>query len=571
MTRLFDAHIRREIQSLNGAWKFCTDPGDRGEQEQWYFGLPASETVTVPSVWNTESRLLDYEGAAWYEKRFYCRGGCLRFCFGAVMTIAKVWLDGVFLGSHYGGFTQFDFIAEDVPEGFHTLTVCADNRFDEWAIPQPKVDWYHYGGIIRDVSVERLAGVCVLADRLEYTLSEDLSRAQCRLVLECYSTRQCESSRVTVRLGTDIVCEETISVSGKTQQEITLPSFCVDNICLWSIEDPVLYTLTIETETDDLVDRVGFRKVAVENGSITLNGKPVEIRGVNRHEEHPDFGFAFPVQRMKHDINLAVDMGCNALRGSHYPNSQEFVDFLDERGVLFWSEIPIWGGGFSQAALGDGTVLERGLTMHKEMVKYYYNHPSILFWGLHNEIQSDTPEGLEMSRQYYTYLKASGGDRLVVFASDRPLTDISFAYSDVLCLNTYYGWYTGDLDGWAGFIEQVCRRRAELGMEEKPILFSEFGAGALYGFHDAECPKWSEEYQAKLFAHCLPLFHSHEAVCGFFVWQFCDIRSCEEMGFSRARGFNNKGVLNENRRPKAAYYAIQRCCRAFDANCTDIQ
>jgi len=295
----------------------------------------------------------------------------------------------------------------------------------------------------------------------------------------------------------------------------------------------------------------------------------VEIRGVNRHEEHPDFGFAFPLQRMKHDIDLIVDMGCNAIRGSHYPNSQAFLDFLDERGILFWSEIPIWGPGFSRKRLADATVLQRGLNMHKEMVKYYYNHPSILFWGMHNEIESNTQEGLEMSRQYYTYLKENGGDRLVVFASYHPMTDISFAYTDVLCLNTYYGWYQRTLEDWASFIEQFCCRRKELGMEEKPILFSEFGGAAIYGFHDAEYSKWSEEYQAKLFEHCLPLFHSHAAVCGFFVWQFCDIRSSKEMGFTRARGFNNKGVLNEYRRPKAAYYAIRRCCREFGDNSLD--
>lgn len=564
MARLFDEHIRRETVSLNGGWQFCIDPDDRGEAEGWFLGLPASQTVAVPSVWNTESGLLEYEGAAWYEKRFYSRGGCLRLCFGAVMTEAKIWLDGAFLGSHYGGFSQFDFIARDVPEGMHTLCVRADNRFDPWAIPQPMVDWYHYGGIIRDVSVERLNGLCVLGNRLEYTLSEDLSSAQCRLVLDCYHAQQDGETEVTVKLDADIVCQAAIVIPGGTRQEITLPEFTVDNLRLWSMEDPVLYTLTIETQTDDLIDRVGFRKVSLENGSVTLNGKPVEIRGVNRHEEHPDFGFAFPMQRMKHDIDLAVDMGCNAIRGSHYPNSQTFVDFLDERGILFWSEIPIWGEGFRKETLAEPVVLQRGLTMHKEMVKYYYNHPSIIFWGMHNEIKSDTPEGLEMSRQYYTYLKENGGNRLVVFASDHPLTDISFDYTDILCLNVYYGWYRGTLEDWADFIEQMCCRRRELGMEDKPILFSEFGAAAIYGFHDAECPKWSEEYQAKLMTHCLPLFHAHEAVCGFFIWQFSDVRSCKEMGFSRARGFNNKGVLNENRRPKAAYYAIQHCCRQFD-------
>ena len=92
---------------------------------------------------------------------------------------------------------------------------------------------------------------------------------------------------------------------------------------------------------------------------------------------------------------------------------------------------------------------------------------------------------------------------------------------------------------------------------------SEFGAAALYGFHDAEMPQWSEEYQAKLLEFCLNLFHDHPAIVGSFIWQFCDIRTAKEMGFGRARGFNNKGIMNENRRPKSAYYAVQRCYRSF--------
>ena len=168
-----------------------------------------------------------------------------------------------------------------------------------------------------------------------------------------------------------------------------------------------------------------------------------------------------------------------------------------------------------------------------------------------------------MSKTYYEYLKATGGNRAVVYASDKPLADICFEFSDILCLNQYYGWYSGGLDAWEPFLEKFCERMKTLGFEDKPIIMSEFGAGALYGFHDTEMPIWSEEYQAKLIDFCLNLFHKHPAIVGSFIWQFCDIRTAKEMGMSRARGFNNKGILNEHRRPKSAYYAVQRCYRSF--------
>lgn len=131
--------------------------------------------------------LLQYEGVAWYQKEFYSKDGTLRFCFGAVMTEAKVYLDGNLLGEHYGGFCEFELIACDVCAGRHTLTVRVDNRFDEHSIPQNKVDWYHYGGAIRSVTVERLVDVCALYQRFEYTLSPDLKSASGRFAVELYN------------------------------------------------------------------------------------------------------------------------------------------------------------------------------------------------------------------------------------------------------------------------------------------------------------------------------------------------------------------------------------------------
>lgn len=104
---------------------------------------------------------------------------------------------------------------------------------------------------------------------------------------------------------------------------------------------------------------------------------------------------------MKKDLDIAFQMGCNAIRGSHYPNSRAFMDYCDERGMLFWCEIPIWGVGFSVEAIAREKVIARGLAMHEEIVRHYFNHPSIILWGMHNEIRSDTQEGYTMSELYY--------------------------------------------------------------------------------------------------------------------------------------------------------------------------
>ncbi|MBE6701968.1 MAG: beta-glucuronidase [Ruminococcaceae bacterium] len=565
MNRLFDEHEKRAVRSLDGTWKFCADPQDEGEARGYAQGLPEGTHVTVPGVWNTELGLLDYEGVAWYEKRFFTEGGTLRFRFGAVMTEAKVYLDGEALGDHYGGFCQFDFVVRDVTPGYHVLTVRVDNRFDARSIPQKKVDWYHYGGITRSVSIERLQGICALYQQFDYTLSADLTAAVCHSTIELYNAAG-RKSKTRLRLfvdGAEVFAADVFLQAGESKTLIT-PDFSLSDIRLWDVLAPQLYDLRVVTDTDDLIDRVGFRLVEAKEGKILLNGREIELRGINRHEDHPDWGMAFPQGLMKRDLDIVLNMGCNTVRGSHYPNSRAFLDMLDETGVLFWSEIPIWGCGFAPETLADPAVIERGLAMHREMARYYYNHPSIVIWGTHNEIRSDLPESVEMSKQYYEYLKANGGNRLVTFASNMVMDSICYAYCDVISLNVYIGWYgSKPLEAWGGFLDSFRHKRAELGMEHKAVVMSEFGGAAIYGHHTFDDLKGTEEYQAKLLAYCLELFHADPMIAGTYIWQFCDIRTAPQMGLDRARSYNNKGIVNEYRRPKMSYHAVKALYHRF--------
>lgn len=564
MHRLFTEHIVRKVQSLNGIWNFAIDPEDVGEGQNWQEKLPKAEQVTVPSVWNSHLGLLEYEGAAWYEKKFYTEGGCQRIVFDAVMTEADVWLDGKKLGYHYGGFTQFDFIVPGVKAGWHTLTVRADIRFNALSIPQEKTDWFHYGGITRDVRLETLQGICVLYNRMEYTLSSDLSRAEGHFVLELYNAQQetCTTT-VEVKLGQEVVYGQKHTLSAGEQLTVTTPTFAVDNPRLWDVSDPQLYDICCSTDTDDLYDRTGFRLVEVCNGQIRLNRKQLFLKGVNRHEDHPEWGAAFPQGLMKRDLDIIKDMGCNAVRGSHYPNAKVFVDMLEEAGIAFWSEIPMWGGGFSGATLTPA-LQQRGLQMHREMVRQYYNHPCILIWGMHNEIGTDTDECYEMTKQFYRFLKENGGNRLVTYAIYKYPTCKCLELCDIICLNRYAGWYWGSRDGWQEEeVDAFRKHRQELGLGDKPVIYSEFGGAAIYGHHTFDDLRGTEEYQADMLEKCMTVFRDDPMVAGMYVWQFCDTRTCRKMGLDRARTYNNKGILNEYRKPKMAYYTVRNIYRGI--------
>jgi beta-glucuronidase len=180
---------------------------------------------------------------------------------------------------------------------------------------------------------------------------------------------------------------------------------------------------------------------------------------------------------------------------------------------------------------------------------------------MHNEIPSSSENSLKMTKKYHSLLKEIGGNRLITYASHCPLTYVCLSYCDVISINQYLGWYGGDMTDWDGFIEKFRNRREELGLGNVPVIMSEFGAAALYGHHTFDDVHWTEEYQAKLFKYTLDLFMNDPMIVGYYVWQFCDIRTCLEAGINRARGFNNKGILNEHRKPKQAYYAVKNAFR----------
>ncbi len=558
MYRIFDDHIVRKSYSLDGTWQLCTDGKREGEALGYTAGLPNSaRNVIIPTVIGRDKDLFTYEGITWFQRKFYTNGGTLRFFFGAVMTEAKVWLDGEYIGEHYGGFCEFDLIAENVCAGEHTLILRVDNSFDLDSIPHAKVDWYHHGGIIRSVFVEELSGVSVLRCLADYTLSDDLTSAELSFRVKLFNTGASDSDdELKILLdGSELLCEKLSVPHGAS--EIVTKTVNISSVELWDVHAPRLYTLYARTENDDFTDRIGFRYIEVKDGGLYLNHKKLELRGANRHEDHPDWGFAVPAQISRKDVEIFKDMGANAVRGSHYTQSRAFVDMLDENGLAFWSEIPIWGCGFTADDLARPLVLARGLNMLREMKEVYYNHPSILLWGIHNEIESASDTGLEMTKLYYSEMKQQGGNRLVTYASRMPFTDICFEYCDVMSVNYYYGWYEATKRAWDSFIVKFDARRQELGLGDKPLIVSEFGAAAIYGNHTFDCIKWTEEYQADLIGYCLDVFHRSEMVCGMFVWQFCDMLTAKEVGLSRARHYNNKGILNEYRKPKSAYFAVK--------------
>ena len=558
MERLFPTHHIRKSDPAPALWTLTALDQD----------MPPMKAL-VPAAWELIPALHNYRGRAVYKTQITAGngspagggspavGGNLRLCFGGVSFWAKVYLDDVLLAEHYNAFTAFEAIAKHVPYGVHTLRVEVDNRFSEDSALHFPNDYYSYGGITRPVTVEQLSDVYV--KQLHIT------------PLRTAEGWQAQAEAIVVNLSdTPMTCEVRLSIEGQEPasvpvtiapagEAVVLQTIDCMDVQPWTVDSPVLYHASAEIYSDgepvdDLCDRFGFRTVEVVGKDIRFNGEKLIIKGFNRHEEYGPFGCATPVESMAHDILLMKDMGANAVRTCHYPNDPRFLDLCDEMGLLVWEESHARGIG--EAGMRLPNFMPQNLLCTREMVAQHYNHPAIFIWGCLNECADDTDYGADCYRQTFRLLDELDASRPMTAALlERPGGKV-FADSDVVSVNIYPKWY------FSGSVqESMDKKIAEIaagGGGDKPLIISEIGGGAVYGYHDPIGEsKWSEERQCTILREQISSVLSHPDCSGIFIWQFADVRVDESWAMSRPRTHNNKGVVNEYRQPKMSYRVVK--------------
>ncbi|ELZ24167.1 beta-galactosidase [Halosimplex carlsbadense 2-9-1] len=560
MHRTFETTTERRQRTLDGQWEFLTDPGNEGYEADYGESFPTEEAdrLSVPSSWNAHREYADYVGPAWYRRTFETRAeGSQLFTFHGVARDATVYLDGEEIASHEGSYTPFTGLARNLDAGEHELVVRADNTRREATLPHDDADWFPHGGIHREVVVERVPDVYVRNLAVDYDLYGDEATVAAEVTLHNVGPRPAEPD-LTVSVG-DASVTDSVEVDGMDAATATL-ALDVEDVDRWTPDDPMLYDVEARLHgeraereggafVDDLRDRIGFRTVSTGGREILVNGEPVDIAGVNRHEDHPEWGSAQPLRVQERDLDLIRRAGCNAVRCSHYPNHPRFLDLCDEAGVLVVEEIPLWQVDESTMV----STQERAQRTLLEAIERDRHHPSIFAWSLSNECANDEATVVEGTRKLKWTADGVDGSRLITVASNSDWegeTDGVFEFCDFLSVNAYWGWYRdGD---WGEFLDGI---EADYG--EKPIVVTEFGAGAVPGDRTHEGRKWSESYQADLLADCVDLFRERESVAGFTVWQFCDTLTDPDRAMTRPRTRNNKGVLDEYRRPKEAYRVLR--------------
>jgi beta-glucuronidase len=336
---------------------------------------------------------------------------------------------------------------------------------------------------------------------------------------------------------------------------------------VWSPESPALHTLRVVVEAksggacDDAVVRFGLRRIEARAGALWLNGAPLKLRGYNRHEWHPNFGPCTPVLQMAADLQLLRDLGCNFIRGSHYPQDARFLDLCDELGFLVWEENLGWGQ--REKTFASAKFRRDHLEALRAMVRAGINHPCVIIWGFLNEAGTDADYVRPVFEETVATLRALDPTRLVSYASMFALTDRHFDLVDLIALNLYPGWYGCEgvgapLELIAPAIRETLAHIDVAGFRAKPVIISEIGAEALYGWRDAHGDFFTEDYQAEYLRRACVEALENPRCSGIALWHFSDVRTYGGgWSLKRPRTFNNKGTFDEYRRPKAAAAAVR--------------
>lgn len=552
----------RHYQDLNGEWDVIVDAFDVGDKREFFtntvpsspsqlveYNFSSSMKLQVPGDWNTQDKeLFRYEGSVWYHRKFTVDKQKSRnyvLYFAAINYIAKVYLNGEFLGGHEGGFTPFQFNVNDkLKDGENSLVVKVNNRREPEYIPTMSTDWWNYGGITRSVKLLELESGYISDYSIVYVPgSEPAIKAQFKAAGDYR-----KKSKVQFRVP-ELGVKVTVALDKNGEAEVIVPA----DPQLWTPEAPKLYGTEIEFKGREIVDRIGFRTVDVDGMEILLNGEPVFLRGISIHEESPKgAGRAWSEEDARTLLSWAKELGCNYVRLAHYPHNEAMLRVADEMGLLVWAEIPVYW----DIQFGSEEVYKNAETQYAEMLARDKNRAAIILWSVANETPKEEVR-TEFLGRLVDKVRSLDPTRLVTAAINTQSTteygrhiDDPFAEKvDVIGINTYCGWYEDT--------PEECANYRWVSEYNKPVIVSEFGAGALQGFHGDENQVFTEENQVLVYRYNLEMLDNMRDLRGVSPWILKDFLSPRRPLANIQDYWNRKGLLSENGVKKKAWYVMK--------------
>ncbi len=552
---------------LDGLWDFRFERGKPLEEAATSSTFAANDKMVVPGCWNAMSHWFNQHGTGLYRTRFALASDAVN----AFLVVdgcglrSKYWIDGREIGFSKLPWSRFEFETGALKAGPHELVAAVDSTVDNAKVKLfwDFYDFYPFGGFHHGVWLE----VQTQPVELRRVVVRTRDYRTGRVELEAQFAGKEAPRDFTADVAFDGGPARPVAFANR-RATLTVPAFR-----LWTPETPNLHTVAVSCSTPSsqrakpVSARFGIRQVGTAAGRITLNGEPIYLKGVNRHEAHYEFGATTPIQLMYEDVKNLKDLGGNFIRGSHYAQNAQFLDLCDELGVLVWEESLGWGNRRQQLADPEFRQLQEEET--RLMVRNSSNHPSVIVSAFLNEPDSDLPVCKSLVERLIDVIRAEDTGHLVTFACHRTRTCISHEKTDIIAYNTYPCWYSDEMA--TGTAEEMraniraCHARIvkyfrDKYKDDRPIVVSETGVKADYGVRDPRGrAQYTEDFQEEYTRTMLEEMFAQKDIAGVAIWQFTDCKTYTRTKGMRNRsyGVNTGGLYDLYRRPKLAVEAVR--------------
>ena len=554
----------REIISLNENWTLSFPKGDH-----------VTEQVNLPHTWNAVDGN-DGNGSYLRTTGVYTRtfeqpkqpreGGRTYVEVLAAALNATVKVNGTVATTHEGGFSIFRADVTDLcHKGENELTIEVSNE-DTPSMYPASADFTFYGGLYRGVNLISVPNAHFDLDyyggpgiMVTPVPTED---GGANFTIKSFVTNPADDLTVLYSIEDCFGREVASAVRGSAETEVTI---YVPDAQLWSMDEPNLYTVTATLQrnneaVDEICANVGVRSFKVTpNEGFSINGVPTPLRGVSRHQDRVFEGNALTAEEHYDDAMLIKELGSNTIRLAHYQHSQDFYDACDEIGFAVWAEIPF----ISVFKKGEGAhthVMEE----MKELIIQNYNHPSIMFWGISNEILIGgiSQELVDTHHDLEKLCKELDPTRLTTIAhvSHTPVDGPMHHITDLESYNHYFGWYGGKMEQNGPWLDKFHADHPDI-----CIGISEYGCEGIINWHSntPECKDYTEEYQALYHEHMAQVFEDRPWVWASHVWNMFDF-AADARDQGGEPGMNHKGLVTFDRKTKKDSFYLYKAWWSSD-------
>ena len=533
-------------KNLNLGWEFFKNLAAAGEK------------VDLPHTWNGKDGQDGgndyYRGTCYYKRKLSkaeCTGPVTYLEFEGANSSADVQINGKDVCHHDGGYSTFRVNITEYLQDENEICVAVDNAPNDRVYPQ-MADFTFYGGLYRDVN---LINVPETRFDLDYfggpavAVTPVKNGSDFDVTVDCYITNPEGTVTVKILDKGNVIAEATMDAESETTAALT-----IKDAHLWhGRKDPYLYTVVAELSSGDKREvRFGCRtyEIDAEKGFI-LNGELYPLRGVSRHQDRPEIGNALKPEHHKEDLDLIYELGATTIRLAHYQHNQYFYDLCDEMGFVLWAEIPY----ISQHM---PTGRENTISQMKELIIQNYNHPSIVVWGLSNEItmkDAEDPDLIENHKILNDLCHEMDKTRKTTMAivSMCPTDAEYIKIPDCVSWNHYFGWYGGDASMNGPWLDKFHAENPSI-----PVGMSEYGCEAL-NWHNSnpEQGDYSEEYQAYYHEELIKQLYTRDYIWATHVWNMFDF-AADARAEGGEDGMNHKGLVTFDRKyKKDAFYAYK--------------